>query len=210
MPSKSDNKKAEGFIRKKTKQRILNAAKKEFVEKGLKGASIKKIAEIADLPRSNIHYYFKDKTEIYQQLLAQILETWNQGFASFTADDDPKQALTQYIYAKVMYSKDEPEASKIVASELIHGAPILAEHLNGEFKQWVQGKAQVIQQWIDQGAIDPINPFHLLFLIWSSTQHYANYDVEVSAALGKKQMTEKDYQEVADSITSIVLKGCGL
>ncbi|MDQ7048423.1 MAG: TetR/AcrR family transcriptional regulator [Enterobacterales bacterium] len=189
---------------------MLNAAKKEFVEKGLKGASIKKIAEIAGIPRSNIHYYFKNKTEIYQQLLAQILQTWNQGFANFTAEDDPKKALTQYIYAKVMYSKDEPEASKIVASELIHGAPILSEHLNTDFKDWVREKADVIQQWIDKGAMDPINPYHLLFLIWSSTQHYANFDVEVVAALGKNTMAQSDYQQIAESITTIVLKGCGL
>jgi len=185
MIAKSTNKKAEGLIRKKTKQLILNAAKKEFVEKGLKGASIKKIAEIAGIPRSNIHYYYKNKTEIYQQLLAAILQTWNQGFASFTAEDDPKQALSQYIYAKVMYSKDEPEASKIVASELIHGAPILSSHLNSDFKDWVAGKARVIEHWIERGAMDPVNPYHLLFLIWSSTQHYANFDVEVVAAVGE-------------------------
>ena len=61
------NKKADvGDIRKKNKARILNAAKKEFVTFGFKGASIKRIAERANIPRANIHYYFANKMELYQ------------------------------------------------------------------------------------------------------------------------------------------------
>ena len=55
-------KKAEvGDIRKKNKALILNAAKKEFVTFGFEGASIKRIAERANIPRANIHYYFANK-----------------------------------------------------------------------------------------------------------------------------------------------------
>jgi len=206
----ASSKESGGRIRKKNKALILNAAKTEFVTHGFKGASIKRIAERAEIPRANIHYYFEDKTDLYQQLLTEIIDTWNKNYDTFNEKDDPKEALKSYIQSKVMYSRNEPEASRIFASEIIHGAPVLVDYLSGEFKEWVESKVAVINAWIDAGKIDAINPYHLLFLIWGSTQHYADFNVQVLAAVGKKKLTKADYQEIADSVTGFVLKACGI
>jgi len=204
-------KKAEvGDIRKKNKALILNAAKKEFVTFGFEGASIKRIAERANIPRANIHYYFANKMELYQELLSNIVSIWNSKFDSLNMDDDPKTVLSAYIRSKVMYSRDEPDASRIFASEIIHGAPVLNDYLSTDFKVWVQTKVDVIQYWIKQQLIDDINPYHLLFLIWGATQHYADFNVQVLAAMDKAEMDEQSFDAVVNSITTIVLKGCGV
>ena len=204
-------KKAEvGDIRKKNKALILNAAKKEFVTFGFEGASIKRIAERANIPRANIHYYFANKMELYQELLSNIVSIWNSTFDSLSIEDDPKTALSAYIRSKVMYSRDEPDASRIFASEIIHGAPVLNDFLSTDFKVWVQTKVDVIQYWIKQQLIDDINPYHLLFLIWGATQHYADFNVQVLAAMDKAEMDEQSFDAVVNSITTIVLKGCGV
>ena len=201
---------SEGSIRQRNKALILNAAKKEFVTYGFKGASIKRIAERADIARANIHYYFKDKTDLYQQLLSNIIEVWNRDYDTLNADNEPKEVLTAYIRAKIMYSKNDPDASRIFASELIHGAPVLNEYLNSDFKVWLSSKVMVIEAWIEQGLIDKVNPHHLLFLIWSSTQHYADFNVQVVAALNKEAMDDEDFEAVVTSLTQIILKGCGI
>jgi TetR/AcrR family transcriptional regulator len=201
---------ADGNIRQKNKTLIFDAAKTEFVTYGFKGASIKRIAERAGLPRANIHYYFDDKTDLYQQLLNQILDVWNARFDTFGESDDAKTALSTYIRAKVMYSKTDPEGSRLFASEIIHGAPHLKPYLDDEFKQWVKRKTRVIEAWVMQGKIKPVNPFHLLFLIWSATQHYADFSVQVTSAMDKPQLDEQDFEEVVKSLTSIILGGCGI
>ncbi|WDE01364.1 TetR/AcrR family transcriptional regulator [Thalassomonas actiniarum] len=206
----SSAKSQDGNIRQKNKALILTAAKKEFVTYGFKGASIKRIAERANIPRTNIHYYYKNKIDLYQQLLNDILETWNQRFDTLTAEDNAKEALTAYIRAKVMYSKTDPDASRIFASEIIHGAPHLKPYLAKEFKEWVQGKTAVIQSWIDQGQINAVNPYHLLFLIWGASQHYADFNVQVLSAMDKQEMSNDDYEDVVTSLTSIILCGCGI
>jgi len=200
----------EGSIRQKNKALIFNAAKEEFVTYGFKGASIKRIAERANIARANIHYYFKDKTDLYQQLLSNIIEVWNTDYDTLNADHDPKIALSAYIRAKVMHSKNDPYSSRIFASELIHGAPVLNDYLNSDFKAWLQSKVAVIDAWVEKGLIDAVNPHHLLFLIWSSTQHYADFNVQVLAALDKKAMNDDDFEEVVVSLTHIILKGCGI
>ncbi len=131
---------SEGNIRQKNKALIFHAAKKEFVTYGFKGASIKRIAERAKIARANIHYYFQDKTDLYQQLLSNIIEVWNTDYDTLSADQEPKAALTAYIRAKVMHSKNDPDSSRIFASELIHGAPVLNDYLNTDFKAWMQNK----------------------------------------------------------------------
>jgi TetR/AcrR family transcriptional regulator len=205
MSSKDD-----GSVRQKNKALILDAAKAEFVTHGFKGASIKRIAERANLPRSNIHYYFKDKGDLYQQLLDQILHIWNERFDDFGETDNAKTALSAYIRAKVMYAKTDPQGSRLFASEIIHGAPYLQGYLANDFKLWVRKKVKVIDAWIMQGQIKPVNPLHLLFLIWSSTQHYADFNVQVTAAMDKPEMSDYDYEAVVSSLTAIILGGCGL
>ncbi|PCJ48974.1 MAG: TetR family transcriptional regulator [Gammaproteobacteria bacterium] len=207
MSNKTSN---SGAIRQKNKALILTAAKQEFVSYGFKGASIKRIANRANIARANIHYYFEDKTGLYQELLDEIIDTWNRSFDTLKEEDNPKDALTAYIRAKVIYSRDDPDASRIFASEIIHGAPVLKDYLSSDFKHWIQQKVAVIEAWIDKGLMDKINPYHLLFLIWSSTQHYADFNVQVCAALDKPKMTKKDFENVVASLTSIILKGCGI
>ncbi|MFT5521639.1 MAG: TetR/AcrR family transcriptional regulator [Enterobacterales bacterium] len=199
-----------GSIRQKNKALILVAAKEEFVSHGFKGASIKRIAIRANIPRANIHYYFDDKTGLYRELLNKIIDTWNTNFDTLKVEDDPKDALAAYIRSKVIYSRDEPDASRIFASEIIHGAPVLKDYLSSEFKSWIQQKVAVIEAWIEKGLMDAVNPYHLLFLIWSSTQHYADFNVQIVAAFDKPKMSYDDFEEVVSSLTSIILKGCGI
>ncbi|MFT6735123.1 MAG: TetR/AcrR family transcriptional regulator [Polaribacter sp.] len=205
-----NSKSISGSVRKKNEQLILDAAKKEFVVNGFQGASIKSIAARAGIPRANIHYYFEGKADIYRQLLDGILDTWNSGYDTLLADSTPKEALTAYIRSKIMYSKLDPDASRIFASEIIHGAPVLSDYLSGEFKHWIQSKVKVIESWIEKGQMDKVNPYHLIFLIWSSTQHYADFSVQVLAGLDKEKMADVDFEEVVESLTNIILKGCGV
>lgn len=199
-----------GAIRKKNVALILNAAKKEFVTFGFKGASIKRIAERANIPRANIHYYFANKEELYKVLLTDIVTTWNKNFDSFNDFDDPKVALSSYIRSKVKYSMEDPDGSRIFASEIIHGAPALQSYLSRDFTVWIKQKVKVIETWINKGLMDDINPYHLLFLIWGATQHYADFNVQVVAALNVENLDEAQYESIVNSITHIVLKGCGI
>lgn len=199
-----------GKIRTDNRASIIKAAEIEFAEFGYKGASIMNIAKRVDLPRANVHYYFKNKLELYNKVLMDILQLWNQAFNQITPDDDPADAIGAYIQAKVMYSKTNPLASKIFANEIIHGAPQISEYLNSDFRQWLLSKSKVIQQWIDQEKMDPVDPLYLIILIWSATQHYADFSSQVTAVLDKPQLTDQDYIDISNNLTHIILKGCGI
>ena len=199
----------EGRIRQKNMKVILAAAEEEFVRNGFSGASIQGIANRSGFSKANILYYFGNKDGLYRAVLSGILDLWWSACEVLDPEAEPEQALAQYIAAKVEYSRKYPKASRIFASEVIHGAPHIAKHLREEGSEWLEKFSAVIQSWIDQGKMDPVDPVYLLFLIWGATQHYADFGAQVTRLTGKK-LTKGDYGDITDTLTQIVLKGCGI
>ncbi len=210
MPAKKDSKYKPGKIRGENVDTIIDAAEVEFATYGYRGATMMRIAERAQLPRPNIHYYFANKQALYSAILERILERWNESFDSISVTDDPAEALSRYIHAKVMLSKTHPLSSKIFATEIIQGAPHLDEYLSNQHKLWVQQHADVIRSWVDQQKMDPVDPLKLIFLIWSSTQHYADFDYQILSVLERKAYGDDYFDSVASDLSHIILKGCGL
>ena len=199
-----------GRIRQKNESIIIQAAEIEFAQTGFKGTSLNAVAERAGLPKSNILYYFKSKLGLYGAVLADILVMWNQSFNDITVDSDPADVLYRYIEEKVQYSSSHPLASKIFATEIIQGAPHLEEYLAVDLKHWADDRAAVIQAWIDSGKIKPVKPIHLIFMIWSTTQHYADFATQIQWALGKEAYDAEDFKDATQTIATIILGGLGL
>ena len=55
------------------KRNILQAAEKCFAQFGFKGTAVQKIADEANLPKTNVLYYFKTKQELYVAVLEETL-----------------------------------------------------------------------------------------------------------------------------------------
>ena len=199
-----------GQIRLDNERAILVAAEREFASRGFNGASMNRIAVGAGVPRTNVHYYFKNKEELYAKVLTDVIQMWDNSFNQITSEDDPAEALEAYIRAKVAYSRTNPLASKIFASEILHGAPVLSNYLKKDYRDWLRGKAEIMDSWVAQGKMDPIDPFYLIFMIWASTQHYADFEVQVKTVLGKQRLTATDFEIIANNLTHIILKGCGI
>lgn len=114
-------------IRQKNEETIIKAAEDEFARHGFKGTSMNTIALNAGLPKANLHYYFTNKLGLYVAVLSNIIELWDSTFNTLTAEDDPAEALTRYIRAKMEFSRRQPQASRIFAMEVISGGECLTD-----------------------------------------------------------------------------------
>lgn len=197
-----------GRIRQKNEELILSAAAEEFARHGYKGTSMKAIALRAGLPKANLHYYFTNKLGLYVEVMRHILELWDSAFDHLTVEDDPAVALADYIRTKMEFSRKQPQASKIFAMEVISGCECLSAHFNEDYREWFRGRAAVLQGWSDAGKMDPIDPMHLIFLIWSSTQHYADFSDQIRRITG--HITQDDFARGTETLIRVILKGCGL
>ncbi|MEW6982997.1 TetR/AcrR family transcriptional regulator [Colwelliaceae bacterium 6471] len=206
--SKQPNK--QGKIRAQSQQKILEAAQQEFILQGYKGATVQSIADRAGLPKANVLYYFKSKENIYHAVLEQTLDMWDQGIGDIEPEDGPKVAIEKFIAAKVKMSFMHPDSSKIYAMEIIQGAQHLKEFARTYLRQWVRTKAKLFQHWIDNGEMKDVNPVNLIFLIWSSTQHYADFEAQILTIMNRADYEEEDVDQVTQFLTDIILRGCGL
>lgn len=209
IASHKENKNS-GRIRQKNERQIIAAAEVVFATHGFKGATMNSIALEAGVPKANIHYYFKNKLQLYMEVLINIIDLWDTQFNEMNASEPPAEAISQYIKAKMQFSQDYPLASRLFANEILAGAPHLKEHFKKEeYQQWFKSRTKVFRQWAKQGLIDKLAPEHIIFLIWSSTQQYADYALQISAAMGKDKLSKKDFDKAADVLTHIILKGIG-
>ncbi|WP_417533720.1 TetR family transcriptional regulator C-terminal domain-containing protein [Marinobacterium stanieri] len=189
---------------------IIQAASEIFAEKGYAATKIIDIAKHAGLPKPNIYYYFKSKENLYRSVIENVIDLIFQAELPLHGNADPATALEQYIYAKVHVSRRYPHASKVFSSEIMHGAPHLPEEIAARMKQQTLACCNKIQEWIDAGLMDPVDPQHLLFTIWASTQTYADFDWQIAMVSGKPEMSETDFDIAAHQLTQLVLKGCGV
>ncbi|MFJ2546068.1 TetR/AcrR family transcriptional regulator [Pseudomonas sp. NPDC087612] len=199
-----------GRIRQKNEQAIIQAAEDEFARHGFKGTSMNTIALKAGLPKANLHYYFTNKLGLYVAVLSNIIELWDSTFNALTVDDDPALALSSYIRTKMEFSRRNPQASRIFAMEIISGGQCLSDYFSEDYRAWFKGRAAVFQAWIDAGKMDPVDPVHLIFLLWGSTQHYADFATQICQVTGRSRLTKQDMEDASNNLIQIILKGCGL
>ena len=196
-------------IRERNRALILRAASETFADKGFAAAKTADIARKAGVPKPNVYYYFKSKENLYREVLESIIAPILAASTPFNAEGDPEQVLSDYIRAKVRISRDLPFASKVFASEIMHGAPHLSADLAEQLNRQARHNIECIQRWVDSGRITPIDAHHLMFTIWAATQTYADFDWQISVVTGKAKLEEADYEAAAQTIIQLVLKGCG-
>ena len=177
-------KKPQTRIQEKNTTAILEAALEVFSAHGFRGATLDQVADAAGLSKPNLLYYFPSKDAVHAALLGQLLKTWLDPLRAIDPGGDPMTEIMGYVRHKLQLSRDYPRESRLFANDILQGAPRIMAAIEGDLKALVDEKAALLTTWMDQGRIARLAPHHLIFSIWSLTQHYADFDVQVRAVLG--------------------------
>jgi TetR/AcrR family transcriptional regulator len=186
---------------------IMDAALEFFSLYGIHGTSLDQVAERADVSKTNLLYYFPSKEELYVAVLKGILDVWLAPLKALRADQEPLQAIREYIRLKLDVSRHHPQASRLFCLEMIQGAPLLKLELQGGLKALVDEKSAMIERWIAEGHIAAVEPHHLIFMLWATTQHYADFWVQVEAVTGKTLDDEAFFQQTVDNVQRVIIDG---
>ena len=170
-------------IQQRNRILILDAALEVFSQHGFRGATLDQIAAQAGLSKPNILYYFDGKADIHVTLLNQLMDTWLDPLRDLDPKGEPLEEILKYVRRKIEMSREFPRESRLFANEILQGAPRMRPHLESVLKPLFDEKTAVIQAWIDAGQLAAIDPRHLVFSIWATTQHYADFDAQVQVLL---------------------------
>lgn len=194
-------------IQAKRRARILEAALDVFSTHGFRGATIDQIAEAADMSKPNLLYYFRSKEAIHQELIQRLLDDWLQPLRDLDPAGDPLAELRAYIRRKIEMSRDFPREGRLFTNEILQGAPHTLGMLQDVLKPLVDEKVQVIESWMIAGHIVRTDPYHLIFSLWATTQHYADFDVQVRAVLGPERDGDGRFEDAARFLEQLYLNG---
>ncbi|HFQ5648301.1 TPA: HTH-type transcriptional regulator RutR [Yersinia enterocolitica] len=189
------------------RQLIMTAALDLFSLYGIHGTSLDQVAERADVSKTNLLYYFPAKEALYIAVLKDILAIWLAPLKALQADQQPIDAIRHYIALKLAVSRDHPQASRLFCLEMIQGAPLLKQELAGELKTLFDDKVLIIRRWMDDGLIADVEPQHFIFMLWATTQHYADFSVQIEAISGKNLSDKEFFQQTVASVQQLVIGG---
>ena len=197
-------------IRAENERIILSAAEKVFAEAGFGGATMPLIADIAGLPKANLHYYFATKEELYRRVVQEIFEIWLHAADSFDSAIGPAEGIGAYIDAKMEISRRYANGSKVWADEVMHGAPVIQDYLETSLREWTTGRVELINRWIAEGKMDPVDPEYFLYMLWATTQHYADFGHQIETLNGGKPLSKSQWETAKATVKQVMLRGIGV
>lgn len=98
-----------------TRQRIIQAARLVFSERGYDGATFQAIAARADLTRPAINHYFSSKPALYQEVMDETNEfVIGVGIKEADRETTLVGRLTAFIFAAVKANAENPAGSAFI------------------------------------------------------------------------------------------------
>ncbi len=193
--------------RAENERALLEAAEQIFAELGFAGATTAAIARKAGVPKANLHYYFATKEALYRAVVERVLKAWLAAAAPFDASDDPSEALAAYIGAKMDLARAMPLASRIWSAEIMRGAPIVQDFLDTTLTDWVAAREKAVVRWISAGKLKPIDARVLFYMIWATTQQYANAAHEMATLNGGRPLDDAAFEQAKRQVIETIVGG---
>lgn len=173
-------------IQRERTEEILAASLDVFSRHGYRGASINKIAETAGMTTPKLLYYFKDKEALYKEVLRSTILLWLGPMQMISDGDDPVEEICAYVQRKLEMSRKFPRESRLFAGEILNGVPRAHDEIFAPLQVVFDAKIALIQRWMDAGRVAPQDPYHLMYSIWATTQHYADFEAQISVLSPEK------------------------
>lgn len=154
-----------------TEQRILDAARKVFIRKGMAGARMQEVAEEAGINKALLHYYFRDKQRLFEGVFKDSAQRqfgciWD----SLEKSEDLFQAIGDFVQAYLDRMIEDPLLPLFIANEVNRDPEGLADFID-------KGKAgrarfiHLVDQARERGHIIDIDPRELLVNIMALCAH---------------------------------------
>ena len=146
-------------------ERIKEAAKKVFIQKGYSGARMQDIANEAKINKALLHYYFRSKDQLFELIFMENVQKMMPKINSIIDSDDKLfDKIENFVAEYLDMLSENPFLPLFVVNELSSHPERFFQKIaplaNGYLK--VNKFIQQIQDEAEKGKIIPISPVTLL------------------------------------------------
>lgn len=183
---------------------ILAEAERQFARFGFEGVSLDCIAAALELSRQNLLYHWPSKEDLYRAVLNSVMGEWLASMSAIAEADEPEAAIRAYIAVKLRFSRERPSGNAVFTREIMAGAPRYQDVLKAQVTPLLHADVARFERWADEGRVRRIDFTHLMFLIWSSTQAYADLGPQFALYMGKTALDEEDFERAQRLLTDLI------
>lgn len=119
------------YAKNEIKQRIINAAREEFLDKGFEKASIRVITTKSKTAKSNLYNYFKDKDDLFYSVVKSTVISIKKGME---LADELYVSKGHHLYSKEEQKRVVSIVSKFVNENMVD-VKLLLFHAQGSSLQ---------------------------------------------------------------------------
>jgi AcrR family transcriptional regulator len=140
-----------------TEQKILEAAKKVFMEQGLYGARMQDIADKAGINKALLHYYFRNKERLFDEVFGGALNKYFQNME--VLNDDTQSVMDRIILFSerfIDFLAEYPQMSLFLLKEMSANEALFREKVQNIKSPDQRGIIQLLKAANYDSKIDPI------------------------------------------------------
>ena len=158
-------------MEKSAEEKILAAAKKVFIAKGMFGARMQDIADEAGINKALLHYYFRSKEKLFEVIFLEAAQKLFPKINSIFESDIPLfKKIENFCEEYISVMIENPYLPLFVLNEISHDPANFLDRIWG--KQNLprpQKFLEQIEKEVKKGTIKKISPLHLLMNLISLT-----------------------------------------
>jgi AcrR family transcriptional regulator len=149
--------------------KILEAARKVFLQKGFTGARMQEIADEAGINKALLHYYFRSKEKLFDEIFREAFGKLLPSLAGiFQEPISIFEKIEKFTEGYITLVLEHPYIPVFVLSEM-HRNPdeFFETHMRPDLRSNVQLIGKQFAEAIEKGLIKPIDPRQLMINMMS-------------------------------------------
>jgi TetR/AcrR family transcriptional regulator len=146
-----------------TEEKILTAAKKIFLQKGMAGARMQDIADEAGINKALLHYYFRSKDQLFEKIFLEVAHAFlPKIFAILESESTLFEKIERFCSEYISQVITTPYVPIFILNEINRQPQAFLKKVFGSNRPPVEKLLPQIQKEIKTGVIKPIDPLQLL------------------------------------------------
>lgn len=187
-----------------TPDRLLDAARQLFSEKGFDAASVREITRAARANLGAITYHFGTKEQLRLAVVDRVARGFAQRIVEALAPPNPApERLAAMVEALFGFFADYPDAPRLMLHLLAEGGPSPGP-LVAQQRRVLEAVATVVRQGVADGELRPVDPFFVAFSIVSQSVWFAIMRSRLAALAGlpdRPELAAAVQRHVAETVT---------
>jgi AcrR family transcriptional regulator len=148
---------------KSTEQKILEAAKQVFMEKGIDGARMQDIADKAGINKALLHYYFRSKEKLFEMIFMEEARKFMPKVTSIMMSELTLfEKVEKFVGEYIDTLMQNPLLPIFILNEINRNPKEAIKKIFGNQRPPIDKVDELIAKLVKKGEINPIRGYELM------------------------------------------------